>query len=125
MRKFFVLLNHQLTEAQLEEIYNMGVDEIVLPPEDIVRFWKDIAPAGELPDAVTDVIKWLKSGERGDYALIQGDFGATFYVVSWCLDNGFIPVYSTTKRVFESEIVNGEIVNKHTVKHVNFRKYTR
>lgn len=126
MKKFFVLLNHELTVAQKDEIMGMDADEIVLPSENIKIFWKNVAPDGELPiDSLRSVTDWLGVGGIGDYVLAQGDFGATFYVVSWCFDNGLIPVYSTTKRVFESERLGDAFVNKHKVKHINFRKYVR
>ena len=32
--------------------------------------------------------------EKGDYILIQGDLGATFDIVSWAKEEGFIPIYS-------------------------------
>lgn len=129
MTKMLVLLNHTLTEQQIADAErSLGISAVELPPADIAAIWSSIDPVGELPMAmIGDVCVWLSSvGEIGDYVLVQGDFGATYYIVSWCFLNGFIPVYSTTKRVSEETILeDGSKYLKHIVKHINFRVYRK
>jgi len=63
-------------------------------------------------------------GEKENFCLIQGDFGATFYLVSWCFKNGFVPIYLTTKRVAK-EVVrsDGTVELLKVFRHGRFRRY--
>jgi hypothetical protein len=55
---------------------------------------------------------------------VQGDFGATFYVVDFCLKNNLIPVYSTSRRIsVEKNGNNNKIVKTNIFEHVTFRRY--
>jgi hypothetical protein len=123
--KFFVILNHTLTDRQISEAKKLGAVEIVLPPDDIKKFWANVEPSGDLPMVeIAKVTDWLSLGQKGDYVLVQGDFGATYYIVSWCKAQGMLPVYSTTRRVYESAtLADGSVEQKHIIKHINFRRY--
>jgi hypothetical protein len=126
MKKLFLLLNHTLSDAQRSDAVTSGFGDFQLTPDDIKATWSNIPPVGELPTHfLSKIIKWLEAeGSVGDYVLVQGDFGATYYIVSWCLNNGFIPIYATTNRIVsEQQLLDGSKKLVHTVKHVNFRKY--
>jgi hypothetical protein len=55
--------------------------------------------------------------------LIQGDFGVSYLMVQWAFDNGYIPVYATTKRDVVEIEENGETVAIRKFHHCKFRKY--
>jgi len=58
----------------------------------------------DLRDYLNDILEWIDlNAQEGDYALIQGDYGATFIAVNHCLAKGIIPVYSTTHRIVREE----------------------
>ena len=65
-----------------------------------------------------------KGGEKGDYILIQGEWGYTYEMVKWSKENGFVPIYSSTERNYKSEVMNdGTVKNVHYFKHVCFKEY--
>lgn len=129
MTKLFLVFNHQLTSRQeAEATSSLQVEEIVRLPKNLEKLWADVDPAADFPEKEANkIIRWLKakSGD-GDFVLVQGDFGLTYYVVGWCLQNGRVPVYSTTERRYESvEMPDGSMKNVHRFSHVRFRKYRR
>jgi hypothetical protein len=126
MKKLFLLLNHTLTDAQKSDAVSLGFGDFRQAPDDIKDLWSNIPPAGELPtDTLLIIIKWLQAeGCAGDYVLVQGDFGATYYIVSWCINNGFIPIYATTNRIAKEQLLlDGSKKVMHTIKNINFRRY--
>ena len=90
--------------------------------------WLDINPVGELnTKPLEEILLWLKEhASKGDFVLIQGEFGATHYLIEHCFNVGIIPIYATSKRIYE-EIRNGDgtVERKHIFKHVNFRRYVK
>lgn len=124
--KLLALISHTLMEGQVLEAKNqLKVDSIVLMPEDIKSIWVNISPFGPMPkDQLNQMIAWIeKESDKGDYVLVQGDFGATYYVVDYCIKNSRIPIYSTTQREIEEHIIDGQVESRRIFKHVNFRKY--
>ena len=62
--------------------------------------------------------------KKGDYILIQGDFGACFLMVQFAFEKGFIPIYSTTEReAVETHGEDGSVSLTHRFKHRIFRRY--
>ncbi len=125
--KLVCLLNHTLTMDQMLDAYNnLKVDSIIYPPEDIKLLWRNI-PVGEMPlgDYLLPVFNWIKQEcSFNDFVLIQGDFGATYLTIRFCLINCFIPIYSTTKRIAREDILpSGEIKLNHIFLHQGFRIY--
>lgn len=124
--KIYLLFSHTLTDEQKSELEKMGVSDIIPIPEDLQFVWSNMPPAGELNITVlNEIIDWLSgSASEGDYILIQGDFGATYYMVNWAFKSGLIPIYATTERVVLEENKEGDrIVKKNIFRHVNFRRY--
>ncbi|NLW39536.1 MAG: hypothetical protein GXY96_01210 [Tissierellia bacterium] len=124
--KLLTIISHLLMEEQILEAKNkLGVDFIITMPEDVKSIWSDISPYGPLPsDRLDKIIEWIeKESVEGDYVLVQGDFGATYYIVDFCFKSKRIPIYSTTKREVEEFIKDGQIEIKRIFKHINFRKY--
>ncbi|GAB4187719.1 MAG: CRISPR-associated protein Csx20 [Calditrichia bacterium] len=129
MRKMFVLLNHTLTEKQIREARDVWkVDSIVETPEQIRTFWSQIDAQMEFnKESMAIVLNWLEenSGEN-DLVLIQGDFGAVFYLVDYCFHRKLVPVYATTRRTSREEMQPDGTVRKFSLfDHVRFRQYRR
>lgn len=84
-------------------------------------------PAGSpgLADYLAPVRDWLaQTAQPGDYVLIQGDFGATYLMVRYALENGLIPVYATTRReAHETLQPDGSVRLTHTFRLQQFRRY--
>jgi len=126
-KKLILLFSHQLSEKQKEDAdKSFGINTFVNLPENLQKLWSDIPPTE--PDIVKHLSKvkqWLvDNSTSGDYVLIQGDFGATYYFVRVALNNNLIPVYSTTQRVHEETIApNGDIVAKKVFSHIMYRDY--
>jgi len=132
--KLFCIFSHKLTlEQRVAAGVKLGVAEkdIHYLPSNLQAIWSDIAPQGALPTAELDrVAAWLDGrAEDDDWALIQGDSGAVFYLVSFCFWRKITPIYATTERVVveeeEEEGPGGTIVKKAIFCHVNFREYER
>ncbi len=127
MTKMFLIFSHRLTEEQVDEAEQIfKIDEFVYLPADLQYIWSNIPPEGKLNKGYLDGIKnfLLSNSKENDYVLVQGEYGVTYLMIKWCFENNLIPIYSTTKRVYEfAKNDNGTIENKHTFKHVNFRLY--
>jgi hypothetical protein len=54
----------------------------------------------------------------------QGDFGATYLMVRFALEQGLIPIYATTRRKAREESqADGAVKLTHHFQHQTFRKY--
>ena len=125
--KLILLFNHEITAPQEADARkSLAVKTIVEPPSEIKVIWKRVPP--ELPaiDEYLEPVKsWLSAqAQRGDYLLVQGDFGATYIMVNFAFEQGLIPIYSTTQReAFEETEKDGSVKLVHQFKHQNFRRY--
>ena len=129
-KKVFVLLNHELSELQLKELrQQLQIKSVVCADDDVIALWKQVPSNGELPlDTLkSKVIGWFEQrAEEGDYVLVQGEFGASFYIVDYCFQKGLVPIYGTSRREYtERKNNNGGVVRQHVYRHVCFRKYHR
>ncbi len=123
-----VIMSHSLSDTQMEEAKEvLKVNCIKTLPSPLQQIWSNIDPEGELPIDVLEPIKdWiLKESEKKDYVLVQGEFGATFYIVDYCFNVDRIPIYATTKREVEEKVEGDKTITYRTFKHVNFRRYIR
>ncbi|MHA1682884.1 MAG: CRISPR-associated protein Csx20 [Promethearchaeota archaeon] len=125
--RMFLCFSHQLTPEQIAGARTqLNVTNFIPFPPKIEDLWKTIPPHGEsIQEYVEPVIEWItNNGHLNDYILVQGDYGATYLIVTEALSLGMIPIYATTNRTVEREIKpNGSIVTKRTFKHVQFRSY--
>lgn len=125
MPKTFCLLNHILTQNQLDELNNkFGSAEVVYPQESLVRLWAQIPPEKSNSEIIESVVRWLKdNAESGDFFIVQGEFGSTFTLVDYALKNSLVPIYATTRRIAK-ESRSGEAVRREYIfEHVCFKKY--
>ena len=123
-----LLFNHTLTNVQKEDAtYRLNVKEFIALPKELQDTWSNIPTDVEslftLLCAIREFVK--KEAKRGDYILIQGDFGATYAMVEFSKSLGLIPIYATTKREV-IEIRDGDkIVKKSIFRHERFREYEK
>ncbi|WP_455542955.1 CRISPR-associated protein Csx20 [Intestinibacter sp.] len=126
MKKFIVLMSHDMSELQKNDAYkNLEVDEIIEAPKKIKTIWANINPTSELDiDRLNDVILWIKGiSQKQDYILVQGEFGATFYIVDYCFKNNLVPVYATSVRRVEETRNGNEVLTNRIFVHEGYRKY--
>ncbi len=126
-KSIFLLFSHKLRDSQIEELKSNGIASIVYLPSGLQILWSSVPPdLKELRDYLKPIIEWLKAkAKKGDWVLVQGDFGAVFTVVDFCFHNGLVPVYATTNRLaIEKFSGNGSLKLSH-FEHVIFRKYER
>ncbi len=126
MPDLYLLFSHNLTEQQENEAYEtLDVEGIYYLPDDLIRLWAQVpADIPDLKEYVRPIKVWLaKELAKGDYIIIQGDFGATYLMVNWALEKGYRPIYATTERK-AIEVHNGDQVTiKKIFEHVRFRLY--
>jgi hypothetical protein len=127
MADLHLLFNHLLTDNQAEQAgIELGIKRITEPPADISRCWANIPPE---PESIRDILKpvfsWIdKTAAKGDFLLVQGDFGACYLVLEHLSGTGVIPVYATTKRqAVEQRLDDDTVQLTHRFRHVRFRKY--
>jgi hypothetical protein len=129
MPDLFVLLNHTLTVQQKKDVAeSLTVEKIVLPPDSLKKLWSHIPAQGELDILVLgQFTDWLgKNAKKGDLVLVQGEFGAVFYVVDYCFQTGLVPIYASTPRRSVEEVRgDGTVARKLLFRHAGFRRYQR
>ena len=117
MRSLFLLFNHKLTVKQKNDAYSsLGVENIIDMPDDLKALWQQIpSNLTGIENHIAPVRNWLASNSNpGDYALIQGDFGACYIMVKFAFQNSLIPVYSTTAReAVEAHEKDGSVKRIH------------
>jgi hypothetical protein len=125
----FLIFNHRFTQLQATDAQmSLGVERIVELPPDLQATWSNLpADEPELTPSLAPLCAWLTSNAaRGDFVLIQGDFGACYLMVSFAFDRGLIPIYSTTeRRALEDLLPDGTVKLVHNFRHVMFRRYGR
>jgi len=126
MKRLFLIFSHHLTEAQKEDAKSsLGVEEFIYLPDDLQRLWSSIPPDIEdLDSYLSPIFDYLKeNAQNGDYALVQGDFGATCKMVDFVKSLNLIAVYSTTKRNAIERKVDGKVIKTAIFEHVRFRRF--
>jgi len=125
-KKLCMLFSHTLTEVQKKDAKKyLGINEFLYLPKNLQEVWSNIRPTGSLDtDSLLEIISWLSSQcAKGDYVLIQGDFGAVVYTVSAVENLGLIPIYATTQRQTTEVQVNDSVTKTQVFKHETFRRY--
>ncbi len=129
MINIFILLSHKLTQEQKDALKNeLQITNIIYLPENLQSLWSNIPPE---PENIHDILEpfrlWLKeNAKNGDYALIQGDMGATYQMINYAFSINLYPCYTTTARISLQEQDNNGIVNLiKQFKHIRFRLYEK
>jgi hypothetical protein len=126
MKKIFLLFSHRLTEEQADDaIVNLKIDEIVYLPQELQDFWSQVDPVKNQLYKLKKIWAFVeKEGNKGDYLLVQGEWGWVFHTVNHFKKVNMIPVYSTTERkVEEIHKKNGEVEKISFFKHIKYKRY--
>lgn len=127
MRVMFLLFNHSLTDEQTQDAKDsFKIESFVSLPQNLQSIWSNIPPELEnLTEYLQPIKEFIaQNAQKGDYILIQGDFGASFQLVEFANSCELISVYATTKREVKEELKDGKVQKTSVFKHVQFRKYT-
>ena len=127
VKKVVIILNHEPTATQLNELKEkFKIEKVIFLNEELKTQLKNIPPSNNLPEKLlNNLISFLKNNlSTGDYIWIQTEYGVTFYIVDFAIKSGFIPIYSTTQRIYkERKLENGKIERNYIFEHVTFRRY--
>lgn len=126
MPNVLCLLNHELTEKQRIELSNgYAVDEILVPPPALKTLWASIPTGESLSRSIfSPIVHWLGDTSRsGDYLVIQGEFGATFFLIEYAFAQHLIPLHSVTKRIAQETRVAEIVYRSYVFEHIRFRRY--
>ncbi len=127
MANMILLFSHTLTDLQIKQAKKeLNIEKFIYLPDNLQKIWSNVPPdLDNIKQYLQPICTWLKqTGEKDDYILIQGEFGAVYLCVNLAFELQLKAVYSTTTRNYK-EILNkdGSISTKHTFKHVIFRRY--
>ncbi|MBI4766069.1 MAG: hypothetical protein HY787_15970 [Deltaproteobacteria bacterium] len=127
MATLFLIFNHQFSsEHEADAHLSLGVTKSAPLPTQLQELWRSIPPIlPALQNYLGPFRSWTASlVAEGDYVLIQGDFGACYLLARFALNQGLIPVYSTTQREAEEEVLpDGTVRLIHLFGHQIFRRY--
>ncbi|KIO69862.1 hypothetical protein B4064_1145 [Caldibacillus thermoamylovorans] len=125
--KILVIMSHKLTEGQKQELrQRFNAESFINFPEHIKQQWMNIPPFGPWRNEFLQGIKeWLTHQlEKGDKVIVQGEFGATFFLVYWLKKNGYEVYYATSERKVVEEVKpDGTVETSRRFQHVCFREY--
>ena len=90
MKKIILLFSHTLTEPQRKElIENWNCDEIIYMPNKLKNNWMNVVDDVD----VNQFKKFLLDNlQKGDYVLIQGEWGLTYNMINFAKENNFTSV---------------------------------
>lgn len=127
MFNLYTLLNHQLTTEQHNNIISFFNSEAVItsPPAVVSDYWCNVNPNGSLSDTgISTVFDWLKTISKDSAIIVQGEYGATYMVVDWCIKNGIAVYYITTNRNADEQTnTDGSSTITRIFRHAGLRKY--
>ena len=121
-------MSHDMSDIQKNDAYeNLKVTKIIEAPPNIKKIWGNIEPISDLNTVKLDeIVSWIKeNSNKQDYVLVQGEFGATFYIVDYCFKNNLIPVYATSIRRVEETRQGEKVITNRVFVHEGYRRYIR
>lgn len=127
--EMFLVFSHTLTPEQEKDAReSLGVEQFTPLPADLQACWSNVPPDTGLgfDEYLAPLTEWLLRRSGPDaYVLVQGDYGATFFLVNLLLSTRRgKPVYATTERVHsEKTLPDGSVVSSKIFRHVAFRLY--
>ncbi len=128
-KKLYLLFNHALTPEQIvnaEKSFGIKNRNIIKLPTNLIKLWQNIPPEIDLDISqyLIPLVTYFAQKSKGDYVLVQGDFGAVYYMVNILKQMGLVPVYATTERnIIEEKLSDNKMITKRVFKHVCFRRY--
>ena len=124
-KKALLVFSHQLTGNQeIELLEKYKVEKIEKLPEELQYMWSNVSIKKDYKENLEKIKKYIVNNFNSkDIMVIQGNWGYTYNLVKWSINNGFLPLYSYTERNVE-EIKDGENVKKISYfKHIKFIEY--
>lgn len=124
MKKIILLFSHKLTDAQIKDIKRkLQCKEILYLPKKIQTVFSNVT-SNNREFIINELKVYLsKNANKGDYILVQGEFGVSYKMINYSKEIGLIPIYSSTKRE-TIEITKGNKIKKITFfKHEEFVEY--
>ena len=124
-KRALLLFSHQLTDNEEKElIKDFEVKKIVSLTSELQEMWSNVSIKKNYMENLKKIKEYIKNNfNKNDVMLIQGNWGYTYNLVKWSIDNELIPVYSYTERNVE-EIKDEENVKKISYfKHIKFIEY--
>jgi hypothetical protein len=122
-----LFFSHALTSEQVSDAQrSLGAVGIVPLPADLQVVFSNVpADLESLRAYAQPLLSYIDAKTAvGDHLLIQGDFGMTNLLVSYCLHNQRVPIYATTERQSIDEVqADGSIKTQRIFRHKRFRKY--
>jgi nitrogenase molybdenum-iron protein alpha/beta subunit len=129
MSKLFLLFSHYVTTEQFEDArQTLGITDFIRLPENLQERFSNVpADLETINEYLKPILDWIDEhcSDKNDYILIQGDFGATYFLVDYCKKNNYAtPMYATTERKSVEEVQeDGSIKTQRIFKHKRFRLY--
>ncbi len=129
MPKLFLLFSHYVTEEQFQDAQKtLQITDFVSLPKELQEIFSNVpADLETIDDYLQPILSWINEHctDKNDYILVQGDFGATYFLVDYCKKNNYaIPIYATTERKSVEEVqTDGSIKTQRIFKHKRFRFY--
>jgi hypothetical protein len=123
LKKMFILMSHEMTQLQQQNAKELLDIETFMDISDPI--WSTIPSECNTIESYLQIFKdnLHRNSSAGDYLFVQGDFGATYLMVSFAKSIGVLPVYATTKRVSRDIVEGDKIITIREFKHVQFREY--
>ena len=126
MKKLFLLFSHTLTTTQIEDAKStFAIDEFVTLSDELQKLWSNVpSDLDDVSDYLEPLKAYLKENSSSDdLVLVQGDFGATYHMVSFVKSLGMRAIHATTKRDVIEKVIDDKIVKTSVFKHIRFRVY--
>lgn len=122
----YCLLNHALTAAQEKELAALwGCSSIAYPPLDVAEEWAQMPHTEITAEVLRPFTDWLFAAESGSPVVLQGEAGATFALVGWCLDRALVPLHALSRRETVETREGDEVKKTAVFRHEKFRRYVR
>jgi CRISPR-associated DxTHG motif protein len=120
--RLFNVTNHQLTADQIEDArQRWDIVDVVDLDEELKAVWANIE-VGSAASLIFDRL-WQRS-THADVIVVQGEYGATFTLVSMLRTAGRRVVYASTAReVTECQEPDGSVTTVHRFRHRGFLEY--
>lgn len=126
MKQLFLYFSHKLTQEQIVDAKkSLEIEEFIYLPENLQKLWSNVPPELKYLNSYIAPLKdFLKQyANKGDYVLVQGDFGVSCQIINFAKSLELVPIYSTTKRNVTEKLVNGKVVKVSQYQHIIFRNY--
>lgn len=117
MKKMLILLSHQLTDAQIEDLQNMGYEPVFMT-EDEKAVWSQITP-----ETLTESVEGILNAHQFDDCIAQGHMGAVAHVLKTIGFDRCYYAHTVRDGVVETRRPDGTVTKTANFKHVKFLQY--